>query len=93
MEGEVVTLTLPVPLAHELGEATQEFLADLLARGLREVKIERALERYAQGGISFGAAAHQAGVSQSELARHAYARGMEPPFSAQTLAEELGEAI
>jgi hypothetical protein len=29
-------------------------------------------------------------VSQSELARHAYARGMEPPFSAETLAEELG---
>jgi hypothetical protein len=31
-----------------------------------------------EGGISFGAAAHQTGVSQSELARHAYARGMEP---------------
>ena len=41
------------------------------------------------GGISFGAAAHQAGVSQSELSRHAYARGMEPPFSTETLMEEL----
>jgi hypothetical protein len=29
-------------------------------------------------------------VSRSEFARHAYARGMEPPFSAETLAEELG---
>jgi hypothetical protein len=29
-------------------------------------------------------------VSRSELARHAYARGMEPPFSSETLAEELG---
>jgi hypothetical protein len=91
MTGDTLTLSLPAPLAHELGSATQDFLADLLARGLREVKVERALERYARGGMSFGAAAQQAGVSQADLSRFAYARGMEPPFSAQTLAEELGE--
>ena len=90
MSGETLTLTLSAPLADELGSVTQEFLADLLERGLREVKVERALERYARGGMSFGAAAQQAGVSQTDLARFAYARGMEPPFSAQTLAEELG---
>jgi len=92
MSGETLTLSLPAPLAYELGAATQDFLADLLARGLRDVKIERALERYAHGGMSFGAAAQQAGVSQTDLARFAYARGMEPPFSAQTLAEELAGA-
>ena len=93
MTGETLTLTLPAPLACELGTATQDFLADLLARGLRDVKVERALDRYAQGGMSFGAAAQQAGVSQGDLARYAYPRGMEPPFSAQTLAEELGETV
>ena len=41
--------------------------------------------------MSFGAAAQQAGISQGDLARYAYARGMEPPFSARTVAEELGE--
>ena len=91
MTGDTLTLSLPAPLAHELGSATQDFLADLLARGLREVKVERALERYARGGMSFGAAAQQAGVSQTDLSRFAHARGMEPPFSAETLAEELGE--
>jgi hypothetical protein len=91
MTGDTLTLSLPAPLAHELGSATQDFLADLLARGLREVKVERALERYARGGMSFGAAAQQAGASQTDLSRFAYARGMEPPFSAETLAEELGE--
>jgi hypothetical protein len=40
--------------------------------------------------MSFGAAAHEAGVSQSVLARQAYARGMEPPYSEDTLAEDLG---
>jgi hypothetical protein len=56
MSGETVTLPLPAPLADELGSATQEFLADLLERGLPEVRVERALERYAHGGMSFGAA-------------------------------------
>jgi hypothetical protein len=90
MSAETVTLILPASLAEELGSATQEFLAALLERGLREVKVERALERYGHGGVSFGAAAQQAGVSQTELSRFAYARGMEPPFSAETLIEELG---
>ena len=89
MSVETVTLRLPASLAKELSVASQEFLADVLERGLRELKIERALEEYSQGRISFGATAQRAGVSQSDLARYAYARGMEPPFSDDTLAEEL----
>lgn len=89
MSTEALTLTVPASLARELDSVSQKFLVEILERGLRELKIEQALERYARGGMSFGAAAHQAGVSQPELARHAYARGMEPPFSAETLAEEL----
>ncbi len=64
-------------------------LVDLLERGLREFKIEQALDRYRRGSISFGAAARQACMSRSEFARQAHVRGMEPPFSAETLAEEL----
>jgi predicted HTH domain antitoxin len=89
MPTEILTLTVPDSLARALDSASQEFLVEILERGLRELKIERALERYTQGGMSFGAAAHQAGITQAELARHAYARGMEPPFSAETLTEEL----
>lgn len=40
---------------------------------MRDWKIERALRRYAQGGMSFQAAAQQAGVSMADLAFHAYA--------------------
>ena len=89
MPPEVFTLSISEALAQELKAANQEFLIEVLERGLQTVKIERALEQYARGGISFSAAAHQVGLSQSELARHAYARGLEPPFSAETLAEEL----
>jgi predicted HTH domain antitoxin len=90
MSTEPLTLTIPDSLARELDSMGEGFLVDLLERGLREFKIDQALDRYVRGGISFGAAARQAGVSRSDLARIAYARGMEPPFSDETLAEELG---
>lgn len=90
MSTEALTLTIPDSLARELDAAGEGLLVDLLERGLRQFKIEQALDRYARGGISFGAAARQAGVSRSELARFARAQGMEPLFSAETLAEELG---
>ena len=90
MSTKALTLVVPASLAQELDSANQEFLVEILERGLRELKIEQVLKRYARGGMSFGAAAQQAGVSQSELARHAYARGMTPPFSEESLMEALG---
>jgi hypothetical protein len=90
MSTQPLTLTIPDELARELDSVGETLLIDLLERGLRELKIERALDRYSRGGTSFGAAACQAGVSESELARRAYARGMEPPSGSETLAEELG---
>ncbi len=50
--------------------------------------IDRILDLYTKGELSFGAAVEQAGVPRSELSRYAYARGLEPPFSDATLAEE-----
>mgnify|MGYP006300948309 CR=1 FL=1 len=84
-----VTVEVPASLARELDSADQEFLVEVLESGLRSLRIERALKHYAAGGVSLGAAARQAGVSHSELARQAYARGMEPPFSEDTVREEL----
>lgn len=89
MSTKTTTVTIPPSLAQDFEAASEEFLAEIFERGLRHWRIEKALERYAARSISFGAAADQAGVSQSELAREAYARGMVPPFSAETLAEEL----
>jgi len=71
MSDEELTITIPAALARELDSTSQEFLAEVL-------------ERYAQGGVSLSAAARQAGVSQSELARHAYARGSSTPGTSGT---------
>lgn len=90
MADTALTLHLSSELAQELDSANETLVLELLERGLREVKIDRALDLYLRGGLSLGAAAVRAGVSRSELARQAYARGLEPPFSPDTLAEELG---
>jgi hypothetical protein len=89
MSTETITIELSGSLAQELSTANQQFLIEILERGLREVKVEQLLNQYSRGSISFGVAAQQAGVSQSELARYAHAKGLEPPFSNETLAEEL----
>jgi len=86
---EKMVLEVPANLASELETANQELLADLLRRGLRDLRIEQALERYKQGGISFAAAAEQAGVTQPELARSAYVRAIEPPYDEAMVAEEV----
>ena len=87
---EKMILEVPTNLAHELERANQELLADLLRRGLRDLRIEQALEHYKQGGISFAAAAEEAGITQPELARAAYVRSIEPPFDEAMVEEELG---
>lgn len=89
MPTDTITLNLPTSLAQELSDVNQDFVLDILARGLRQFKMERALAQYSEGHMSFGAAAQLAEVSQTDLARHAYALGLEPPFSDQTLQEEL----
>ncbi len=89
MSSKPMTVTVPPSLARYFGAASGDFVAEILERGLRQWRIEKALERYAARDISFGGAAEKAGVSQGELSRHAYARGLVPPFSPDTLAEEL----
>jgi len=83
------TLSLPEALANELSALDEEVLNDLLVRGLRQWRIEQALRRYTERELTFAAAAEYAGVPQDRLAREAYARGMEPAFSSETVAEEL----
>lgn len=84
-----LTVHLPDRLAKELVNAGQDFIAEVFELGLRTRKIDQALAEYTRGGMTMGAAAQLAGISESELARHAYARGLEPRFSTDTLAEEL----
>ncbi len=73
-ELETITVQLPAKLVQELNAAGQSVMADLLQRGLRDLYIEQALEQYRRGNISFGAAAAQAGLTQSQTALVSRAR-------------------
>ncbi len=84
-----LTVQLPDHLAQELTSAGQEFIADLLELGLRTRRIEQALAQYTRGQMTLGAAAQLAGLTESEMARHAYAYGLTPRFTTDTLTEEL----
>ena len=89
---KALTLEVPDHLARQLDEAQSGFIVRMLELGLRQHRIEQVLDQYKQGGMSLGAAAHMAGVTESEMARYAYAYGLQPSYSEETLAEELGAA-
>lgn len=84
-----LTVEVPAQLAAEFASAGDQLLADLLQRGLRDYRIEQALETYRLGGMSFAAAAEMAGVGQDELARAAYVRGMSAPYDEDMVTEEI----
>lgn len=63
MATRAVTLSLPEALANELSALDEEVLNVLLARGLRQWRIEQALRRYTERELTFAAAAEYAGVS------------------------------
>jgi len=48
----------------------------------------RAFDERIRGNSGLAAASGAAGLSQTELARHAYVRSIEPPFDAEMVAEE-----
>ena len=84
-----LTVQVPDRPAKELSEASQEFIGEMIELGLCTRKIEQALREYARGEMTLGAAAHLAGITEGDMARHAYARRLEPRVSEETLAEEL----
>jgi predicted HTH domain antitoxin len=89
MTTATIVLEVPQEFAADMANLGQVAVAEILMRGMRDWKMEHALRRYIQGGMSFQAAAELAGVPGSELALAAFALGIEPPFSEETLAEEL----
>lgn len=86
---EKMVVEITPTLAAKLPMVDEATINDLLHRGLRDFHIEQALDSYRLGGMSFAAAAEQAGVSLAELARFAYVRNIEPPFDEAMVAEEL----
>ncbi len=90
MPTETLTLTLPPALAQELGTATQEFWPRSWNVAARRCASSELLNAMLSAACRLEWLLRQAGISRPDLPAGIWPRGMEPPFSDKTLAEELG---
>ena len=83
---------LSVTISEELSKEIkpyQDNIADLIAIGLKEMKIQQALSLFKEGNMSLWKAARMANVSLREMTSHAIAQGLQPPVDDLMLKEEL----
>ena len=76
-------------IAKEEGRTESEVVRDVVNRGLREYRIEEAMERYQRGELSQGAAAELARVSIGELHTELARRGLALKMNHERLEQEL----
>ena len=74
-----ITIRLPDYLIEELPEG-ESSIYEILKLGLKQLKIEKAVERYKKGGVSLAKVAELAGISIREMIPIAYAHGLEPKY-------------
>jgi predicted HTH domain antitoxin len=86
-----ITVEVGADLLKDIPLQDEAVVRQIFELGLTQLKIEIALRRYREGGISLGHAAQLAGIPKREMILQARARGMMPRFSEQTVLEELGE--
>jgi|Deesub1362B_J571_1020462.scaffolds.fasta_scaffold00505_15 predicted HTH domain antitoxin len=76
-------------IAKEEGKQSAEVLREIIEKGLREYKIERAIEEYQRGLHSQGAAAEKAGLSVQEFHQELKRRGFTLRMDAKLIEAEL----
>lgn len=76
---ETITIKLPDYLAQKLPKE-ESVIQKVLELGLKQLEIEKAIEKYKKGGISLAKSAELAGVSIREMIPIAYVHGLEPPY-------------
>ena len=76
---KAITIRLPDYLVRELPEE-ESSIYEILKLGLKQLKIEKAIERYKKGGVSLAKVAELAGISIREMIPIAYAHGLEPKY-------------
>ena len=76
-------------IAKEEGKQVSEVLREIIDKGLKEYKIQRAIERYQRGLLSQGAAAEEAGLTLQEFHQELKKRGYTLRMDLELIKEEL----
>jgi predicted HTH domain antitoxin len=86
-----ISVEISEDLLREISLQDQSLIRHIFELGLTQLKVDVALRRYREGGISLGYAARLAGIPKREMILQARARGLTPRLSEQTVREELGQ--
>ena len=86
-----ITVEVSEDLLREISLQDQSLIRHIFELGLTQLKVDVALRRHREGGISLGYAARLAGIPKREMILQARARGLMPQFSERTVREELGQ--
>lgn len=84
-----IQVEIPEDLAKDLEAKDQRYIGHLLSLGFKQVKMQEALTLIRNGQASIGYGAEYAGVSAEEMTKFAYAHGLKPTYSEDTMHEEL----
>jgi len=76
-------------IAEEENKQPSEVLREIIEKGLREYKIERAIELYLRNSLSQGAAAEEAGLTLQEFHQELRRRGFTLRMDAKLIESEL----
>ena len=76
-------------IAKEEGKQSAEVLREIIEKGLREYKTEKAIKDYQKGLYSQGAAAEKAGLSLQEFHQELKKRGFTLRMDAKLIEAEL----
>lgn len=85
---EQLVVEVPEGLVKEL-EVYKGNLGEVLALGLRQIKMQQALVLFREAGVSLWKAARIAGVSLREMTQCAVSQGLRAACDDKTLEEEL----
>jgi predicted HTH domain antitoxin len=85
---KTITIQLPDYLVRELPEE-ESAIHEILKFGLKQLKIEKAIERYKQGNVSLAKVAELAGISIREMIPIAYAHGLEPKYDESLIESKI----
>ena len=83
-----IELELPDDLVEQLRRFSDR-APEVVAIGLRQMRVADTLDQYERGQISFGRAVELSGVPYRELVQYARAARIEPAWSEEMVKQEL----
>lgn len=89
---KTITVRLPDNLVKDFPE-DESSISEILKLGLKQLKIEKAIEKYKKGGMSLAKAAELAGISIREMITVAYAHGLEPKYDRSLIESRINPEI